>query len=109
VPNPTLTELVRGLERSVVTLELQIKGIDVCQATDKQLAGDVTRLTVELAVLREKLAALEKTTTDKVTALEKLTDQIVARRWTILVALISACAGGLLTFVIQLSLKFLAK
>ena len=98
MPKPTLTELVRAIERSVTILEQQIKGIDACDLVEKRLNEDLTRLTVDFATVREKVASLEKTV-----------DQFGQRRWTLFVAILSAFLGGVLTLLIQLGLRAITK
>jgi len=98
MPKPTLTELVHEAERSIAILEEQVRGIDECRATGKRQTDEIARLTVDVAVIREKVAGLEKSM-----------DQITQRRWTLFVAIISAFLGGLLTLLIQLSLRGLQK
>jgi hypothetical protein len=105
MPRPTLTELIREAERSITILEEQIKGIDACRESDKRFAEDLktageasNRLAIDLATVREKVGALEKAV-----------DQITQRRWTLVVAIVSAALGGAFTLVIQLSLRVLAK
>jgi hypothetical protein len=60
MPKPTLTEVVREHARSVAILEEQVKGIEVCRESDKRLADELSRLTVDFAVVREKVSAIEK-------------------------------------------------
>jgi hypothetical protein len=98
MPKPTLTDLVREQARSVAVLEEQVKGIAVCRESDQRLADELGRLTIDFAVVREKVVALEK-----------VMDQITQRRWTRWVAIVSAFLGGLLTLLIQFSLRALGK
>jgi len=98
MPRPTLSELVRQLDQSVILPEERVKGIDECDADIARLSQDFQRLTVDFATVREK-----------VTTLEKAIDQTTQRRWTLVVAIISAFLGGLLTLLIQFSLRALPK
>lgn len=98
MPRPTLSELVRVLDQSVIVLQEQVKGIDRCDEDAARLTDEFNRLTVDFAVVREKVAALEKAI-----------DQINQRRWTLVVAIVSAFLGGLLTLLIQFSLRALPK
>jgi len=98
MPKPTLTEMVRELDRSVASLEQQVKGIDDLREDARRLSDDLNELKVEFATAREKV----------VTA-EKALDQLTQRRWTLVVAIVSAFLGGLLTLLIQFSLRALPK
>jgi hypothetical protein len=98
MPKLTLTELVREQARSIAILEEQVKGIEVCRDSDKRMADDPGRLTTDVAVVREKVGAIEKNL-----------DQITQRRWTLVVAVVSAFVGGILTLLIQFSLRALPK
>lgn len=98
MPKPTLTELVHEMERSVTILEEQVKGIDECDETGKRHSEELNRLNVEVSTLREKVGSIEKSI-----------DLIAHRRWTLLVAICSSFLGGLLTLLIQLSLRGLPK
>lgn len=98
MPKPTLTELVREMERSITILQEQIKGIDECDDTGKRLSDDTNRPNVEVASLREKVAGIEKSF-----------EQMTHRRWTLLVAIGSSFLGGLRTLLIQLSLRAISK
>lgn len=98
MPRPTLSELVRVLDQSVIVLQEQVKGIDRCDEDVARLTEDLNRLTVDFATVREKVAALERAI-----------DQVNQRRWTLYVAIVSAFLGGLLTLLIQFSLRALPK
>lgn len=109
MPKPTLTEIVQRLERSVTTLEEQIKGIEICHQTTQRHSEDIVRLTVEAAVLREGVGSLDSATREKTAAIEKAVEQMTQRRWTLFVAVLSAFLGGALTLLIQFSLRGLSK
>lgn len=113
---PTLTEMVRELDRSVVLLEDEVKGIGELDEADRRLSTELNELKVavaqelgqlrlsfaqELAQLRSELATVR----EKATANEKAIDQITQRRWILVLAIVSALLGGFLTFVIQFSLR----
>jgi hypothetical protein len=105
MPKPTLTEMVRELDRSVVTLEERVKSIRTLDETDRLLTSELAQLKLafaqELAQLKADLAA----TREKALTNEKAVDQINQRRW----AIVSAVLGGFLSFVIQFSLRALPK
>jgi hypothetical protein len=120
MPKPTLTEMVRELDRSVVILEEQVKGIGELDEADRQLSAELGQLKItfaedsgqlklsfaqELAQLRAELATIR----EKAMANEKAIDQINQRRWTLVLAIVSAILCGFLTFIIQLSLRALPK
>jgi hypothetical protein len=67
------------------------------------------RLTVDVAVVREKAAAMETMVRDRLAAIEKTLDQVAQRRWMLYVAILSAFLGGFLTLFIQWSLRALPK
>jgi hypothetical protein len=56
VPKPTLTESVRELERSVVNLEFQAKGIDRLTEANQRISEELTQLKV---VFAQELAQLK--------------------------------------------------
>jgi hypothetical protein len=109
MPKPTLTEMVRELDRSVVTLEERVKSIRTLDETDRLLTSELAQLKLafaqELAQLKADLAA----TREKALTNEKAVDQINQRRWALVIAIVSAVLGGFLTFVIQFSLRALPK
>lgn len=105
MPKPTLSELVRDIDQSVTVLKERVKGIDQCDA-------DVERLSDDLSEVKDRLHNLYAdfaTVREKAAALEKAIDQINQRRWTLVVAIISAFLGGILTLLIQVTVRLVFK
>lgn len=96
MPRLTWSEPVRTLDRSVVGLEERVKGIDACDEDIVRPSPGFNRLAVDFARVREKVAAPEIAV-----------GQITQRRRTLAVAIVSAFLGGLLTLLIQFSLRAL--
>lgn len=120
MPKPTLTEMVQELQRSLASIEHQVSGIDDLDDETTRISRELTQLRIavnqdvaelkvafnrELAQVQAELA----TTREKAVANEKAVDLINQRRWTLVVAIVSALLGGFLTFVIQFSMRALPR
>jgi hypothetical protein len=106
---PTNTDSIRALEKSEAELRTRVQSLETVRGDLRLLAEEVTRLSRLQADETIRMTREMATVQEKVANHEKLLDRTVHQRFTIVVALISAFVGGLLTFLAQISLKYLAK
>lgn len=94
----TNTEMIRELDNAVADIKARLEAIGDLQRKHDKLADEIKVLDRDLSGLKPVVANLDRQV-----------DRMANQRFTIFIAVVSALVGGVITFLAQLGLKYLAK